>query len=78
MFRAPGTYPAATWHLLRECDVFALLGWAALAEAGRRRGDANLFAAVVLCATMGLVETGLRAAAGLVVGSAMRLSLAAS
>jgi hypothetical protein len=78
MFLAPGTYPAATWLFIRECDVLALLGWASLAAAGRRRGDANLVAAVVLCAGMGLVETGLRAAAGLVVGSAMRLSLAAS
>jgi len=78
MFLPPGTYPAATWLMLRECDVFALLGWASLAASGRRRGDANPFAAVVLCAGMGLLEMGLRGSAGLVLGSAMRLSLAAS
>lgn len=75
MFLAPGTHPAATWLLLRECDVFAMVGWASLAAAGRRRGDANLAAAVALCATLGLVETGLRASAGLVVGSAMRRAI---
>jgi hypothetical protein len=73
----PGTYPAATWLLLRECDLFALLGWACLALSGWRRGDANLAAAVLLCSTLGLFEIGLRTAVGLVLGSAMRLSLAA-
>lgn len=78
LFLPPGTYPAATWLLLRECDVFALLGWASLALAGWRRGDANPAAAMLLCSTLGMIEIGLRTAVGLVLGSAMRLSLAAS
>ncbi|APW63630.1 hypothetical protein [Paludisphaera borealis] len=74
----PGTYPAATWLMLRECDVFALLGWVSLATSGWRRGDANLAAAVVLCSGLGFFEMSLRTAVGLVLGSAMRLSLIAS
>ena len=73
----PGTYPAATWVLLRECDVLALAGWGSLALSGWRRGDANLVAAVFLCSTLGCFEIGVRTAVGLVLGSAMRLSLAA-
>ena len=74
----PGTYPAATWLMLRQCDLFALLGWSSLAVAGWRRGDANLAAAVFLCSTLGLFEISLRTVVGLVLGSAMRLSLITS
>jgi hypothetical protein len=78
LFLPPGTYHAAVWLMLRQFDVFALLGWVSLASAGWRRGQANLFTAVVLCSVLGLFEMSQRAAAGLVLGSVMRLSLIAS
>jgi hypothetical protein len=78
LFLPPGAYHAAVWLMLREFDVFALLGWVSLAAASWRRGQANLLTAVVLCSVLGLSEMSLRTALGLVLGSVMRLSLNAS
>ena len=72
---APGSYRAPLWLVLRQLDLFALLGWAAMARAGWRRGDAPLMVAVAICAGLGLVELGVRVAAGLLVGASIRLSL---
>lgn len=75
IFLPPGIYPAWAWLALRQLDVFALLGWLALARAGWRRGDANLIAAVLLCGFVGGLELGIRTGIGLLLGAAVRLSL---
>jgi hypothetical protein len=70
-----GTYPAAACLVLRQLDAFALLGWAALARGGWRRGQVNLAVAVALCAGLAPGEAALRVACGLVIGSATRLEI---
>jgi hypothetical protein len=75
IFLPAGTYPAALWMVLRQLDLFALLGWGSLAIAGWKRGDAPLFATASICAGSGVLELGIRVAVGTVLGAAMRLSL---
>jgi hypothetical protein len=70
-----GGHSAITWITLRQLDVFALVGWAALAVSGWRRGDASLAAALALCGGLGLVEISARTASGLLLGAAIRLTL---
>lgn len=77
LFLPAGTYGAAAWLALRRVEVFAALGWLATALAGRRRGDAGLATALALCAVLAAVEAASRVGVGLLVGSAMRLALAA-
>lgn len=72
---APGPHPAWLWLALRQMDVFALVGWAALAGAGWRRGEAPLAAAAVVCGGLGLVEMAVRTGVGVLIGGAIRLSL---
>ncbi|MDG3005205.1 hypothetical protein [Paludisphaera mucosa] len=78
LFLPPGTHQAAVWLALRGLDAFAIVGWLALALAGRRRGDANLAVALGLCGVLGAVELAARVGAAWFVGSAMRLALIAS
>ena len=67
-----GTYPATTWLILHQLDVFALLGWAAIAGGAWRRGQANLVAALLVCVLLGLGEVALRSGMTLVVEAGMR------
>jgi hypothetical protein len=71
----PGSYPAPVWLALRQLDLFVLLGWTVMAREGWKRGDAPLFLAVVICSSLGLLELGIRVAAGLLMGASIRLSL---
>jgi hypothetical protein len=71
----PGTHPAATVLLARQADPFALIGWAALAWRGWRRGQVNLATAIVLCGMLAMSEAIVRVSCGLIVGAGMRLSI---
>jgi hypothetical protein len=71
----PGSYPASAWVALRQADAFALLGWAALARGGWRRGQVNRATAVLVCALLALGEAALRVGATLVLEAGMRLTL---
>jgi hypothetical protein len=71
----PGRYSAAVWVALRQIDVFAALGWGAMALGGWRRGQVNLAAAGLVCGAMWLVEAGVRIGFALLVGAGMRLTL---
>jgi hypothetical protein len=71
----PGTYPVAVWATLREVDAFAMLGMAAMAWGGWRRGQANLLVAASTCALVGFGEATFRIWFGLVFGAGMRLTL---
>ncbi len=73
-----GTHPAATWVVLRQLDVFALLGWLSLAVAGWRRGQANLLTSGLICAVLAVAEMASRASWILFLGAGMRLTLLAS
>jgi hypothetical protein len=70
-----GSYDAATWVALGQVDVFAVLGWMALAFGGWRRGQVNLAGALAVCAMLWSMEALLRISAELTLGAGMRLSL---
>jgi hypothetical protein len=70
---APGVYPAAAWLVLRQFDLFAVLGWAILARGGWRRGQVNLASAVAICLVLWLGEAALRVPLGWVIGAGTRL-----
>jgi hypothetical protein len=71
----PGEYPASAWIALGQVDAFALLGWAALARGGWRRGQVNPATALLVCALLALGEATLRVGSALVIGAGMRLTL---
>jgi hypothetical protein len=71
----PGIYPAAVWATLREADAFAILGWAAMAWGGWRRGQAYLPVAASACALVAFGEATFRVWFSLVFGAGMRLTL---
>jgi hypothetical protein len=71
----PGVYPAAAWLVLRQFDLFAVLGWAILARGGWRRGQVNLASAVAICLVLWLGEAALRVPLGWVIGAGTRLEL---
>ncbi|WP_254053715.1 hypothetical protein [Singulisphaera sp. GP187] len=71
-----GVYPAAAWLALRQLDLFAVLGWSALARGAWRRGQVNLTAAVLICVMLWLVEAVIRIGFGLVIGAGARLVIA--
>jgi hypothetical protein len=75
LFLPPGPQAAALWVLLRQLDLFTLIGWIALTRQGWRRGEAGLPTSALICGGVGLFEIGLRAAAGLLMGAAIRLCL---
>lgn len=71
----PGSYPAWLWLMVDQLDVFALIGWTALALGGVRRGQVGLIGAFFVCTLFWGAEAILRVGLGALVGSAMRLSL---
>lgn len=71
----PGEHPAVTWVLLKQLDVFVLLGWALLALAGWRRGQTNLLASSLICVILAICEMATRASWILLLGAGMRLTL---
>lgn len=70
-----GEHSAAAWVLLRQLDVFALLGWVLMALAGWRRGQANLFTSSLFCVCLAVCEMTIRASWMLLLGAGMRLTL---
>ncbi|WP_240907117.1 hypothetical protein [Paludisphaera rhizosphaerae] len=77
LFLPPGTYRATTWLALRQVEVFAVLGWLAMALGGWRRGQANLATSALACGSLAAVETSVRFGTALLLGGAMRLVLTA-
>ena len=71
----PGTYPAAWWVALRQLDVFAILGWFAMARAGVARMRVGWVPAALVVSVLFLVEASSRIAFSLVIEAGMRLSL---
>ncbi len=71
----PAACSAALWVALRQLDVFAVLGWMALALGGWRRGQANLLTAFLICGSLWMIEAAVRISYALVIGAGMRLTL---
>jgi hypothetical protein len=75
LFLTPGAYPGILWVVLRQMDVFILLGWFVLARGGWKRGQVGIVGAVMVCGSLFLIEAALRVAFSLLVEAGMRLSL---
>jgi hypothetical protein len=71
----PGSHPAALWIALRQLDIFAALGWMAMARGGWRRGQVNLFTAVLVCGLLWACEAAVSTGGALIVGAGIRLTL---
>lgn len=74
LFLPPGEHWAVLWTAARQLDAFALVGWTALAVAGWRRRQVNLFTAGFVCLLLWALEAVIRTALILVVGAGMRLA----
>ncbi len=70
-----GTYAAWIVLGLRQFEVFATLGWLAMAWRGWRRGEANLVVALLCCAGLLVCESLIRVAWAVLIGGGMRLSV---
>lgn len=75
LFLPPGAYPALLWLSLAQLDIFAMMGWAALAIGAHRRRQAGWTLALTLTLVLALSESFVRVALGLGMGAAMRLSI---
>jgi uncharacterized membrane protein YgcG len=75
LFLPPGMHSAAVWLALRQIDLFAVVGWLALAWGGWRRGQVGPILAVTSCLSLAVAEAAVRTGLALVVGAVMRLSL---
>jgi hypothetical protein len=71
----PGSHRAVVWVSLRQVDLFALLGWLALARGAWKRGQASMIGAAACVFLLGSAEGLLRIGVELVLGGWMRLSL---
>ena len=74
-FARRATIPPPLWVALRQLDVFALIGWSALAAGAWRRGQTNLVAALFLCGFLWFGESIVRIVFDLILGAGMRLTL---
>lgn len=70
-----GHYEAATWVALQQLDLFAALGWLTIAVGGWKRGQVNLFSALLVCGVLASMDAMIRMSAELMLGAGMRLTL---
>lgn len=71
----PGVHAGAAWVALRQLDVFALLGWAAMIRAGIVRMRVGWLPAMIVCLVLFSIEALFRIQFSLVIEAGMRLSL---
>jgi hypothetical protein len=71
----PGTHPGAVWVALRQLDVFALLGWVAMARCGIVRMRVGVIATLAVCVFLFVIEAIFRVQFSVVIEAGMRLSL---
>jgi hypothetical protein len=71
----PGTHPGAVWATLQQFDIFALLGWLAMAKCGIVRMRVGAISSVLICLVLFLIEAIVRLQFSLVIEAGMRLTL---
>ena len=71
----PGTHPGLVWAILQQFDIFALLGWVAMAKCGVVRMRAGVVPSVLICLVLFLLEAVVRLQFSLVIEAGMRLTL---
>ena len=75
LFLSPGVYPAYLCLALRQLDLFALIGWGAMATGGVRRGQVKWPGAISMVLLLAGFEAVTRVAIASVLGAGMRLSV---
>jgi hypothetical protein len=71
-----GHYDASTWVTLEQLDLFAALGWLTMIVGGWRRGQVNLFTALLVCGILASMDALIRMSSDLILNAGMRLMLA--
>ena len=71
----PGSHHAIEWVMMRQIDVFALIGWAAMAHGGWKRGQVGWVGAICVCVGLFLIESMMRVPWSLLMEAGMRLTL---
>ncbi len=71
----PETYPATVWAMLRQLDLFAIVGWLGMAYSGWHRQQTNWVVALLTCASLAVVEGVFWAAGSLLVNLGARMTL---
>ncbi len=72
-----GPVSALTWLFCRQIDVFTTLGWLSMAKGGWKRGQVNLFAALLVCGLFASVEVVSRVSFEAAIGMVIRLRITA-
>ena len=67
------TIPALTWLLVRQVEVFAMLGWLSMARGGWKRGQVNFGVALGVCLIFALFEALARVSLAASIGALIRL-----
>jgi hypothetical protein len=70
-----GVRSAPSWAILRQIDLFALIGWIGMGWTGWRQRQAHCVAALVICFILAVLEVGLWASGTLLLNLGMRLTL---
>lgn len=75
LFLPAGPHSAWLWATLQGLDVFALIGWLALAGSAAARRQVSLPTALVSILPLLIVEVAVRAAGAALLGAGMRLTI---
>ncbi len=75
LFLPPGTHEAVTWAVLRQVEVFAMLGWLTMISGAWQRGQVGLLGATIVGVSLFLIEAAVRLQFSLLIEAGMRLSL---
>ena len=67
-----GKITALSWLMMRQVDVFAILGWMSMARGGWKRGQVSLALAITVCVLYALMEAGTRVALEAAIGAVIR------
>jgi hypothetical protein len=68
-------FAAREWVLLHQIDCFAMIGWLGLAWSACRRGQTNLYVALLTCFVVAAIEVPVRGSFWLLVNLGMRLAI---
>ena len=66
---------AREWVLLHQIDCFAMIGWLGMAWSACRRGQTNLYVALLTCFVVAAIEAPIRGSFWLLVNLGMRLTI---
>ncbi len=75
MFLPRDSFTARQWTALQQVDCFAIIGWLGMAWGIRRRGQASLFVALIVCFVLAAAGGYVCYRASLLVNLSMRMTL---